>query len=421
MSSVIEIVPATPDQVEDYILWERGRIGAFVMLAGIAAFFVGELALRPLQRPGIHVVQLLNFAFLVGCLKLGDDPRRRAFNCFLCFAGFSVTAAAVGAIGIVARDPTSTLVVLNGLALGTAILVPWGPRYQIAAVAVAIACALWTYGATRPFSIELWLQPVGLVVPSLTVSVVVAYLLRRQRLMTADAERERAARELGLRESNRRLEVEVRERESTEKMLRFALLELDHRVKNTLATLQSMAEQTLETSDSAESFAASFRDRIRAMSNIHTGLAARRWEGLDVRELIALVVGPYRPHEQSVSVHSDAASLSAEDARSLGTALHELATNAARYGALTTADGRVDIDGTVAGDRLRLVWMEHGGPPVDEPERRGLGTKLIESALGYESGGTARLSFPREGVRCEIDMPLGRPTAAADAAPPPVR
>lgn len=404
--------PATPDEVENRILWNRGRIGAVLILAGIAVFFVGELALRPLQRPAINAIQALNFVFVCICLWLGNDPQRRSFNCNLCFAGFASTAAAIGAIGIIAGDPTSTLVALNGLALGTAILLPWGERYQLAVVIFTIATAIWTYASTRAYSIESWIQPVSLVLPSLAAAVAVAYLVRRQRLMVADGERERIAREITLQKANDRLAAEVHEHEKTETALRLALLELDHRVKNTLTTLRSIAEQTLELSASPEHFAESIRGRIRAMANIHSGLAANRGEGLDLCALIDLVVGPYRINENSVSTSCERAALSADQVRTLGTALHELATNAAKYGALSTQNGHVEIHGAVSSDsksgepHLRLVWREQGGPQVSPPNRRGLGTKLISDALRYESGGEVQLHFDESGAWCEIDMPL---------------
>jgi two-component sensor histidine kinase len=185
--------------------------------------------------------------------------------------------------------------------------------------------------------------------------------------------------------------------------------ELDHRVKNTLATVQSVADQTLRSSQSMSEFGPAFSGRIQAMARIHTALAGRRWEGLPLTELIELVVGPYRRHTDSVSIDSDGTFISSELVRVLGMALHELATNAAKYGALSTNEGRlaiwsrVDLDGA---PRLRIHWSERGGPPVTEPSLRGFGVRLIEEALAYEFEGRVRLQFPGEGLRCEIDIPI---------------
>jgi len=410
MSPSAEITTGSaPDLAEDRFLWERCRVGCVVVMAGILVVLVGEFALRPWQRPGITTVQSLNLAVLGFCLLVARNPAARRLNCVLCFIAFTTTALAIGIVGVLAADPTSPIVVLVGLSMGTAVLVPWGARYQFAGVLVATAVAIWTLASIRPHSDEFWLQPVGSVLPTFGASVIVAYLLRRQRMAVVAAERERLAREGGLREANMRLEVEIGEHEKTEEALRFALLELDHRVKNTLATVQAIAEQTLENSSSPAEFAEGLRGRIRAMARIHTALAAHRWGTLGLRELIELVVGPYRRHDAGVALACDDAALSAVEARAVGTALHELATNAAKYGALSTAEGRVGITAAVSVTderRLRLVWRERNGPTVAEPTRRGLGTKLIEAALAYESGGTACLSFEEGGVRCEIDMPL---------------
>jgi two-component sensor histidine kinase len=410
MASTMEsAADQTPEQAENRLLWERCRIGAVVVMAGIAFVFVGEIVLRPGRRPVLGIAQAVNFAILGACVLACRDPSRRTWNSVLCFIGFTATAVAIGVAGIVARDPTSALVVLVGLAMGAAVLVPWGAHYQLPGIAVTTAVAIWTLTSIYPDSRDSWLQPVGSVLPTFLASVIVAYLLRRQRQAIAEAEWERRARERGLREANRRLEIEIRDHQDTEKALRFAVLELDHRVKNTLASLQSIAEQTLATSSSAEEFAEGFRGRIRAMARIHSALATRRWEAINVAELIALVVGPYEVHVGSIVCRCDEVWVSSAEARALGTALHELATNAAKYGALSTKEGRVDVVCNVlnaSGARLRVVWSEAGGPTVRQPQRRGLGTKLIEAALAYESGGTVLLDFGESGVRCEIDMPL---------------
>src|SRR5690606_19233714 len=130
---------------------------------------------------------------------------------------------------------------------------------------VTSAVATWTLANIRSEFDEFWLQPVGSILPTFGASVIVAYLLRRERLAVAAADHERSKQEHGLRRANRRLETEIRDHQKTEKALRFALLELDHRVKNTLATVQAIAEQTLDTASSAQEFAEGFRGRVRAM------------------------------------------------------------------------------------------------------------------------------------------------------------
>ena len=170
-----------------------------------------------------------------------------------------------------------------------------------------------------------------------------------------------------------------------------------------------MADQTVRTSATMSEFSEAFYGRIQAIARIHTALAVRRWEGLTLTELIELVVGPYRHHAGSVAVECDGTFVSSELVRVLGMALHELATNAAKYGALSTRDGRVaissrlDSNGT---DRLRICWSEHSGPPVRQPLHRGFGMKLIEEALVYETEGDVTLRFLPVGVRCEIQLPV---------------
>jgi len=223
------------------------------------------------------------------------------------------------------------------------------------------------------------------------------------------AESQRRSREESLREANRRLEQEIQEHQRTEGTLRFAMRELDHRVKNTLATVQAIADQTVRASRSMGEFSEAFEGRIQALARIHTALATRRWEGLALTELIDLVVGPYRHHADSVAVECDGCFVSSELVRVLGMTLHELATNAAKYGALSTRDGRVAISSTrdVNGaGRLHICWSELAGPPVQEPQRRGCGVRLIEEAIVYETEGAVSLRFLAEGIRCEIDIPI---------------
>ena len=231
--------------------------------------------------------------------------------------------------------------------------------------------------------------------------------MRRSRAPSAD----RGSREESLREANRRLEEEIQQHRKTEDALRFAIRELDHRVKNTLATVQAVADQTVRTSTTMSEFSEAFYGRIQAIARIHTALAVRRWEGLTLTELIELVVGPYRHHAGSVAVECDGTFVSSELVRVLGMALHELATNAAKYGALSTKDGRVAISSRLdsnGADRLRICWSEHAGPPVRQPLHRGFGMKLIEEALAYETEGDVTLRFLPVGVRCEIQLPVPR-------------
>jgi two-component system, chemotaxis family, CheB/CheR fusion protein len=302
-------------------------------------------------------------------------------------------------------------VIMVGMAVVSATLLGWSAWWQLGSVLIVIPTAIWAVASVVSAPRNFWLQNVGAIAPTLVATVFMAGALRRQRAAVERAERDRDAREEGLREANRRLEQEIHEHRRTEDRLRFAMRELDHRVKNTLATVQAVAEQTLRSSADTREFEDAFTGRLQAMARIHAALAQGRWEGLALTDLVELVVGPYRHHAESVLIACDGTFVDSEHARALGMALHELATNAAKYGALSTARGHVAItsrvDEPTAG--LHICWDERGGPAVGTPARRGFGMRLIEEALAYELDGTIALRFPGEGLRCEIDLPMRPP------------
>jgi two-component sensor histidine kinase len=400
-----------PDLIDEAnrLLLERIRLGLWLVLAGVAAVFFGELALNRGTRPWVNIFQAVNWVICALALAILRRPERRRFNLTIAFIALLVTVLAAGAVGIAAQDATTPVVLMVGLALTSSMLVPCGPWWQVGVVLWVIGVAIWTVASIVPSPHLFWLQYVGTIVPTLAGTVAIAYALQRQRQALDDAERERRARERGLRDANRRLEQEIEEHQRTEETLRFAMRELDHRVKNTLATVQSVADQTLRGAQSLEEFQRAFSGRIQAMARIHSALAGRRWEGLQLGELIELVVGPYRNDRDSVSIDGDGAFLSSDLVRVLGMALHELATNAAKYGALSTKAGRLAISSQVeASDppRLRISWTERDGPPIGAPTHRGFGMRLIEEALAYEAGGRVGLQFGAQGVRSEIEIPL---------------
>jgi two-component sensor histidine kinase len=406
----------SPDPVEagDRLLLDRIRLGGKLMLAGIATFFVGELVLHSGERPLISVVQGTNLAVVALALYFVRESGRRGFNTAVGFAAYAITIVAVGAVGILGNDAIGPVVLMVGLAVITGTLLPWSPWWQLLSVVVIAATGLWMVDTIVESPRHFWLQNLGPVAPTLACTVFISYALQRQRAAVEHAERERHSREGSLREANRRLEEEIQQHRKTEDALRFAIRELDHRVKNTLATVQAVADQTVRTSATMSEFSEAFYGRIQALARIHTALAVRRWEGLTLTELIELVVGPYRHHAGSVAVECDGTFVSSELVRVLGMALHELATNAAKYGALSTKDGRVAISSRIdsnGADRLRICWSEHSGPPVRQPLHRGFGMKLIEEALVYETDGDVTLRFLPVGVRCEIQLPV--PPAAA--------
>lgn len=183
--------------------------------------------------------------------------------------------------------------------------------------------------------------------------------------------------------------------------------ELNHRVKNTLATVQSIAMQTARTHEDPRSFAAAFQSRILALSHTHDLLTRSHWEGADLRAVLE--------HETTahgagrLSMNGPYVALSPARAVSLGMIFHELATNAAKYGALASGDGRVMVDWRLTNQkspRLDITWREIGGPPVPAPERRGFGTRLIERNVRHDLHGSVNLTYPTEGFLAEISLPL---------------
>jgi PAS domain S-box-containing protein len=190
--------------------------------------------------------------------------------------------------------------------------------------------------------------------------------------------------------------------------------ELNHRVKNTLATVQAFAMQTLAKAPDLESFRIAFSARLLALSHTHNLLAADAWTGARLGDIVAGELAPYNREDanggERVHLCGDEVLLSPKLALALSMAIHELATNASKYGALSTASGRVDIRWQVKAegrhDRLQLQWVESGGPPVQAPTRRGFGTRMITEGLAYELNGEASLEYAKTGVSCRIDVPL---------------
>jgi two-component sensor histidine kinase len=396
----------------DRLFLDRARLGLRLILAGVAVVFIGWIAMNRGDRPLISVVHVVNLLAVAVALHLLRDPARRIFNCVVGFIAYAITIVATGAEGVLAGDATTPLLILVGMAAISATLVPWSPWWQLASVALTIGTAIWTVATVVASPHLFWLQNVGAIAPTLVATVFMSHALWRQRAKVESAERARRSREEGLREANRRLEREIEEHRKTEAALRFAMRELDHRVKNTLATVQSVADQTLRSSTSMRDFRAAFSGRIRALAHIHNALARRRWEGLPLTELVELVVGPYQSHADSISLDCNGAFVSSELVRVLGMALHELATNAAKYGALSTEHGRVAVSSHVDGEgasRLRICWSERGGPRVSEPVRRGFGMRLIEEAIAYEVDGRVSIQFAGAGLHCELEIPIPPP------------
>jgi PAS domain S-box-containing protein len=204
---------------------------------------------------------------------------------------------------------------------------------------------------------------------------------------------------------------DVTERKLAEARQKALLDELNHRVKNTLATVQSLAAQTIRGAGVSLRVRQSFEGRLFALSRAHDQLSQTQWEAADLRSILKDIFEPFRSEGTSrVQLEGATVSLPPEAALMLAMVLHELATNAAKYGSLSGPDGQLAVKWSVANGatppRLRISWEETGGPPVRRPTRRGFGSKLLDRAINGQLGGAAELAFEPAGVRCQVEIPL---------------
>jgi PAS domain S-box-containing protein len=195
---------------------------------------------------------------------------------------------------------------------------------------------------------------------------------------------------------------------------RLLINELNHRVKNTLATVQSIASQTLRNARTLDQAREDFESRLLALSRAHDILTREQWEGAALSEVIAGAIAPYRQRgERRFRIEGPDLRLSPRMTLALSMAFQELVTNAVKYGALSNENGRIEIVWSVPrkedGRHLALAWTESDGPPVQAPERRGFGSRLIERSLAQDLDGEVRIDFAAPGVVCTIDAPLSAP------------
>jgi len=218
--------------------------------------------------------------------------------------------------------------------------------------------------------------------------------------------------------------TDITDRKRAEEQQTMMVAELNHRVKNILAIVQSVAAQTVRSSDSLEDFADAFTGRLKALATAHDILTQTRWIGIGLSELLAAVLAPYRsPDEARVSIFGPAILLPARAILPLSMVLHEMTTNAAKYGALSTRRGNIEITWQVSGGvdkSIELVWLERGGRKVKASASAGFGTKLIDHVISHDLDGKTEISFDPAGVRLTIAFPVGglakRGAAASGAA-----
>jgi two-component sensor histidine kinase len=199
---------------------------------------------------------------------------------------------------------------------------------------------------------------------------------------------------------------DIHERKMGEELQRLLINELNHRVKNTLATVQAIAFQTMKGSASLVAARGQFESRLLALSRAHDLLTERSWEGAPLTRVLADAMEHLAADPRRFRISGDQIGLAPKAALAFSLAFHELATNAAKYGALANDKGRIAIDWTIDEQRLRLHWREQGGPRVEKPKRRGFGSRLIERGLKADLGGKAEFLYEARGLSCTIEASL---------------
>ncbi|MCW8085955.1 response regulator [Sabulicella glaciei] len=218
---------------------------------------------------------------------------------------------------------------------------------------------------------------------------------------------------------------DITERAEAERTRRLLVGELNHRVKNTLATVMAIGQQTLRQSRDPDRFAQSFSGRLLALSQAHSLLSAETWQGAELRDILREQLALGAVEEARVEAEGPPVRLEPQTALHAALILHELFTNAVKYGALSVPAGRVALRWEAAGDHVVLRWAEGGGPPVQPPAHRGFGSALIERTA-RAGGGDARVRFEPDGVRWEVSLPIAAGAASVRPlrprpAPPPER
>jgi PAS domain S-box-containing protein len=197
--------------------------------------------------------------------------------------------------------------------------------------------------------------------------------------------------------------VDITERKLAEERQVLLAREVDHRARNALAVVQSIVRLT--RAEGIDDYMVAVEGRIRALSRAHMLLSRSRWEGADLHKLVEEELAPYRTEDESVAAVGPPTVLQPATAQALALALHELATNAAKYGALSAAAGKVRLNWELEPDRLVLQWTETGGPPVSAPCSEGYGTRVIGASIERQLGGRAAFDWRPQGLHCVLSLP----------------
>jgi PAS domain S-box-containing protein len=209
--------------------------------------------------------------------------------------------------------------------------------------------------------------------------------------------------------------VDITDRKEAEERQVLLAREVDHRARNALAVVQAILR--LSNARTAEEFVASVDGRIRALARAHTLLSQSRWQGAHLNRLVDEELAPYRTSDAGrIAAEGPPVLLRSATAQAIALALHELATNAAKYGALSRESGKVAVSWTLQAEWLELRWSESGGPRAASPAGQGFGTRMIRATLERELGGGVKFEWLSDGLHCELRIPRSQ---IADPAPPP--
>jgi PAS domain S-box-containing protein len=203
--------------------------------------------------------------------------------------------------------------------------------------------------------------------------------------------------------------VDITERKRAEERQSLLTREVDHRAKNALALAQSIVRLT--QGESVKAYIQAVEGRISALARVHTILSLSSWQGAEIAKLVDEEIAPYAMGDQ-IAFSGSNIQLQPATAQTLALALHELFTNSAKYGALSTLSGRLTIKWEVQGDLLELLWEERDGPTVEKPVSRGFGTKSVIASIESQLGGQAKFDWRSEGLICRLSVPLMQGGAA---------
>jgi two-component sensor histidine kinase/CheY-like chemotaxis protein len=197
--------------------------------------------------------------------------------------------------------------------------------------------------------------------------------------------------------------VDITERKRAEERQNLLVREVDHRAKNAMALAQSIVRLT--RGETVKAYVQAVEGRISALARVHTILSLSSWQGAEIGKLVDEELAPYTTGDQ-IAFHGSDIRLQPATAQTLALALHELVTNSAKYGALSTLSGRVSVKWGIQADVLQVVWEETDGPHVEKPVSRGFGTRSVIASIESQLGGQAEFDWRSEGLICRLSVPF---------------